>query len=93
MIDDITPVADVNAAPPVERQYEDLLSAVSGIVWEADGETMRLDRYDATIAFFDATPPRSECETLEIVDINPDTGLSGEGIPNLLGKIAERRQS
>ncbi len=41
MIEDINPVAEANAAPPVERQYEDLASAVRGIVWEADGEAMR----------------------------------------------------
>ncbi|HET7573892.1 MAG TPA: PAS domain-containing protein, partial [Solirubrobacterales bacterium] len=35
MIEDITPTS------PVDRQVEDLLSAVRGIVWEADGETMR----------------------------------------------------
>ena len=57
----------------------------------ADGETMRLDRYDATIAFFDATPPRSACETLEICDINPATGLSGEGIPYLLSQMSDGR--
>jgi hypothetical protein len=57
----------------------------------ADGQTMRLDRYDATIAFFDATPPRSDCETLEICDINPATGLSGEGIPHLLTRLAAAR--
>jgi hypothetical protein len=53
----------------------------------ADGQTMRLDRYDATIVFFDATPPRSECETLEICDVNPASGLSGEGIPHLLLRL------
>jgi hypothetical protein len=56
-----------------------------------DGETMRLDRYDATIVFFDSTPARSGIETIEICDINPSTGLSGEGIPHLLAKIAEHR--
>ncbi len=40
MIEDITPMA-TNGAPPGERRYEDLLSAGRGIVWEADGETMR----------------------------------------------------
>ena len=57
----------------------------------ADGQTMRLDRYDATLVFFDATPPRSEIETLEMCDVNPATGLSGEGIPHLLGRIAAHR--
>lgn len=59
----------------------------------ADGGTMRLDRYDATIAFFDATPPRSDTEALEICDINPDTGLSGDGIPHLLAQMRHLRRS
>ena len=55
------------------------------------GQTMHLDRYGSTIAFFDATPPRSETETLEICDIHPDTGLSGEGIPYLLTRMNAAR--
>jgi hypothetical protein len=55
------------------------------------GQTMHLDRYGAAIAFFDATPPRSEAETLEICDIHPDTGLSGEGIPYLLTRMNAAR--
>jgi hypothetical protein len=84
---------DVDA--PAVRDAAEVVDGLSnylargGVV--ADGETMRLDRYDATIAFFDATPPRSDCETLEICDINPATGLSGEGIPYLLSQISERR--
>jgi hypothetical protein len=65
--------------------------ARGGVV--VDGQTMHLDRYDATIAFFDATPRRSEVETLEICDIDPHTGLSGEGIPHLLDCMNGRRES
>jgi len=57
------------------------------------GQTMHLDRYGANIAFFDATPPRSGAETLEICDIHPDTGLSGEGIPYLLTRMHRLRES
>lgn len=59
----------------------------------ADGATMRLDRYDATIAFFDATPPRSNTAALEICDVHPDTGLSGDGIPHLLARMRQLRRS
>lgn len=55
----------------------------------ADGQTMHLDRYDATICFFDAGARRGGAETLEICDVNPDTGLSGEGISHLLARMAE----
>jgi PAS domain S-box-containing protein len=41
MIEDIIPAAKNAPMPPVERRYEDFLNAVHGIVWEADGETMR----------------------------------------------------
>ena len=84
---------DVDA--PAVRDAAEVMDGLSsylargGVI--ADGGTMRLDRYDATIAFFDATPPRSDCETLEICDIDRGTGLSGEGVPQLLGRIAERR--
>ena len=57
----------------------------------ADGETMHLARYDTSIVFFqvaekkrgdgNAPPP------LEVSDINPLTGLSGQGISNLLAKM------
>ena len=84
---------DVDA--PAVRDAGEVMDGLSNYLARggtiADGETMRLDRYDATIVFFDATPPRSDCETLEICDINPATGLSGEGIPHLLARIAEHR--
>jgi hypothetical protein len=56
----------------------------------ADGQTLRLDRYDSTLVFFDATPRRPDWQTLEICDIDPSTGLSGEGIPHLLARLAAR---
>lgn len=41
MTHDTTPVTAAAGAPPAAPQYEDLLSAVNGIVWEADAATMR----------------------------------------------------
>jgi hypothetical protein len=80
---------------PVVRDASALLDGLAnylarGGVVDA-GQTMHLDRYGATIAFFDATPPRSETDTLEICDIHPDTGLSGDGIPYLLTRMSASR--
>jgi hypothetical protein len=52
---------------------------------------MHLARYDASIVFFDATPPRAEQTVFEICDVSCRTGLSGDGIPSLLKKISERQ--
>ncbi|HZN67313.1 MAG TPA: hypothetical protein VFB66_18640 [Tepidisphaeraceae bacterium] len=58
----------------------------------ADGETMHLARFDASIAFFPAAaePDASahfENPTLEVCEIDPATGLSGGGISQLLGRM------
>ena len=58
-----------------------------------DGETMHLARYDASIVFFDSTPPRAEQTVFEICDVSGRTGLSGDGIPSLLKKISERQDA
>lgn len=57
----------------------------------AEGETMRLERYDSNITFFGMSGEKGAAESLEICEIHPATGLSGEGIPHLLAKMAERR--
>jgi hypothetical protein len=57
-----------------------------------DGQTMRLQTYDSTIVFFES-PDDSETAkhfnnaVLEVCDIDPDTGISGEGIPLLLERM------
>ena len=56
----------------------------------ADGQTMHLERYDSTIAFFSTPEQRGVPDALEICDINPATGLSGEGIPHLLSRLVDR---
>ena len=58
-----------------------------------DGQTMRLDRYDSTIAFFTTPGKRGAPEAMEVCDIDPNTGLSGEGIPHLLSVLAGRRRN
>ena len=62
--------------------------ARGGVITE--GQTMHLDRYDSTIAFFATPGKRGLPEAVEICDIDPDTGLSGEGIARLLARMAER---
>lgn len=56
-----------------------------------DGQTMHLARYDTSIVLFDAreTGKRTDASqpALEICDVNPQTGLSGEGIPHLLSRM------
>ena len=57
-----------------------------------DGQTMRLQTYDSTIVFFEspddsATAKHFNNAVLEVCDIDPNTGISGEGIPHLLGRM------
>lgn len=62
----------------------------------ADGETMHFERYDASIVFFESNDEQKPAHhptspVLEICDINPDTGLSGDGISHLLARMSERK--
>jgi hypothetical protein len=59
----------------------------------ADGETMHLARFDTSIAFLAAaaepdTSAHFVNPTLDVCDIDPATGLSGEGIPHLLARMS-----
>jgi hypothetical protein len=58
-----------------------------------DGQTMRLDRYDATLAFFATAEKRGLPDALEVCEVNPATGLSGEGIPHLLARLGDRPEN
>jgi len=57
-----------------------------------DGQTMRLESFDSTIVFFES-PDASETArhfnnaVLEVCDIDPNTGISGEGVPHVLGRM------
>ena len=60
-----------------------------------DGQTMRLDTYDASIVFFESpdelAPGKPMDNTvLEVCDIDPSTGLSSAGIPHLLERMGGR---
>jgi hypothetical protein len=87
-------------ANPAIRNSGELLSGLAnylagGAVIE-DGRAMRLESYDSTIVFFEtgddsSTEKHFNNAALEVCDIDPGTGISGEGIPHLLERMGGGR--
>ena len=85
---------------PAVRAGGDLLSGLAnylagGAVIE-DGQTMHLASYDSTIVFFESPDDSNGARhfnnaVLEVCEIDPDTGISGEGIPRLLERMTAPR--
>jgi hypothetical protein len=85
-----------DAANPAIRNSGTLINGLAhymagGAVIE-DRQTMRLESIDSTIVFFES-PDDSETArhfnnaVLEICDIDPNTGISGEGVPHVLERM------
>ena len=85
---------EYNVTNPAIRDSGTLLMGLAnhlaaGAVIE-DGQTMHLAAYDSTIVFFASTGDAAKHfsnDALEVCDINPDTGISSDGIPHLLERM------
>jgi hypothetical protein len=81
---------------PAVRRAADVVDGLANYMARGgvigDGETMHLARYDASIVLLETTAEAGaskhfQSPALDVCDIDPNTGLSGEGIPRLLAQM------